>query len=303
MSDPEPAADAAPVVQGPVDDVAWLHPPITAVRSNVALAVAEDLLPLGDLTASLLPARTVEARLVSRESGVLAGSLCVTETFSAVDGAIELGWLVAEGAAVAAGTTVAVLRGPLRSIVTAERTALNFMGHLSGIATLTSRYVEEAAAHGPARIWDTRKTTPGLRSLEKAAVRAGGGRNHRGNLSDWLLVKDNHLEGMSITEAVRSARDRWPGRTVHVECDTEQQCAEAVEALADAILLDNMDPAAVRRCVQLARGSRSARGPLLEVSGGVDLATVGGYSACGVDQISVGAITNSAPVLDLGIDI
>jgi nicotinate-nucleotide pyrophosphorylase (carboxylating) len=193
----------------------------------------------------------------------------------------------------------------MRSVVTAERTALNFLGHLSGIATLTSLYVEKAAAAGGAKIWDTRKTTPGLRSLEKAAVRAGGGRNHRGNLSDWMLIKDNHLGTTGITEAVALARDRWPARTVHVECDTYEQCVEAIKVGADAVLLDNMDPDAVTRCVEAAADLQggSVRRTLLEVSGGVTLETVGPYSATGVDQISVGAITNSAPVLDIGLDL
>ena len=153
-------------------------------------------------------------------------------------------------------------------------------------------------------MWDTRKTVPGLRALAKAAVRAGGGRNHRGNLSDWMLIKDNHLGGVSITDAVCTARDRWPGRTVHVECDTVDQCIEALEVGADSILLDNMDPGTVRTCVAAReRQGGSARRTLLEVSGGVTLTTIGEYSGTGVDMISVGAITNSAPVLDLGLDL
>ena len=281
----------------------WLHPPPHAVRAAVTAAVAEDLTPLGDLTAALLPSKRSEARIVARAAGRMAGSRCVTESFAQIDPAVSVRWNVREGSALEPGTELAVVSGPLRSIVTAERTALNFLGHLSGVATLTARFVDAAGAAGTARIWDTRKTTPGLRSLEKAAVRAGGGRNHRGNLSDWMLVKDNHLDGMSITAAVERARDLWPGRTVHVECDTVDQCAEAVRAGADALLLDNMDPATVRECVELAERGTTGRRPLLEVSGGVELDSVGAYSACGVDQISVGAITNSAPVLDVGLDI
>lgn len=282
----------------------WLFPPAVAVTEAVGRALAEDLLPLGDLTASLLPDRVGTARIVARAAGTVAGTRCVTETFSSVDSEVTLDWYVGESARVEPGAHICTVTGPLRSMVTAERTALNFLGHLSGVATLTSRFVEAASAAGGARIWDTRKTTPGLRSLEKAAVRAGGGRNHRGNLSDWLLIKDNHLDGLSITAAVALARDRWPGRTVHVECDTVRQCAEALAAPADAILLDNMDPPTVRHCVELAEEAfPGARRPLLEVSGGVDLDTVGEYSASGVDQISVGAITNSAAVLDVGLDI
>jgi nicotinate-nucleotide pyrophosphorylase (carboxylating) len=279
---------------------------MTAVREAVARAVAEDLTPLGDLTSSLLPDVNGEARVVARTAGRLAGTRCATETFALVDPDVELAWSCDEGAALSAGEPFGVVRGPLRSILTAERTALNFLGHLSGISTLTARYVEAAAAGGgTAGVWDTRKTVPGLRSLAKAAVRAGGGRNHRGNLSDWLLVKDNHLGGVGITEAVALARDRWPARTVHVECDSLEQCVEALEAGADAVLLDNMSPEEVQACVTAAevRQGGTVRRTLLEVSGGVTLDTIGLYSTTGVDRISVGAITNSAPVLDLGLDL
>lgn len=289
-----------------VTDSEWLHPPITAVREAVARAVAEDLAPLGDLTSSLLPDVNGEARFVARAAGRLAGTRCATETFALVDPDVELAWSLDEGSALSAGEAFGVVRGPLRSVLTAERTALNFLGHLSGIATLTARYVAAAAeGGGTAGVWDTRKTVPGLRALAKAAVRAGGGRNHRGNLSDWLLVKDNHLGGIGITEAVLRARDRWPARTVHVECDSLDQCVEALDAGADAVLLDNMSPEEVRACVAAAevRQGGMVRRTLLEVSGGITLDTIGAYSTTGVDRISVGAITNSAPVLDLGLDL
>ena len=285
-------------------DRGWLHPPAVAVTEAVARAIAEDLLPLGDLTAGLLPAGDATARFVARADGRLAGTRCADEAFAQVDRAVTVRWFAAEGDAVAADESIGEVTGPLRSVVTGERTALNFLGHLSGIATLTARYVDAAAA-GDARIWDTRKTIPGLRSLAKAAVRAGGGRNHRGNLSDWMLIKDNHLAGMGIGDAVVTARDRWPGRTVHVECDTFEQCSEAISAGADAVLLDNMTPEVVRDCVEEAariQGS-AVRRTLLEVSGGITLETVAAYAATGVDQISVGAITNSAPVLDIGLDL
>lgn len=287
-------------------DSAWLHPPIGAVREAVARALAEDLTPLGDLTSTLVPPMLGEARIVSRQVGRLAGTLCVDETAAAVDPAIEVSWSVDEGSVVSAGEVLGLVRGPLVSILTAERTALNFLGHLSGIATLTSRYVAAAAeGGGTARVWDTRKTLPGLRALEKAAVRAGGGRNHRGNLSDWILIKDNHLIGTGITEAVHRARDRWPGRTVQVECDTFDQCVEALEVGADAVLLDNMDPEEVSACVAAAgvRQGGQIRRTLVEVSGGIDLETIGAYARTGADMISVGAMTNSAPVLDIGFDI
>ena len=184
--------------------------------------------------------------------------------------------------------------GPLRPILTAERTALNFLGHLSGIATLTARFVAAAHAGNPAvQVLDTRKTLPGLRLLEKAAVRAGGGTNHRMGLSDAVLVKDNHLAGITITDAVARARALWPGRMVEIECDTLDQVAEAARAGADAVLLDNMDPAAVVEAV--AAGPPRRAGPILtEVSGGVSLDTIGAYAAAGPDRISVGALTHSA---------
>src|SRR3954451_10933428 len=200
-----------------------------------------------------------------------------------------------DGIEVSEGECVARIEGPLASMLTGERTALNFLCHLSGVATLTRRFVR--ATHGRSRIWDTRKTTPGLRALEKAAVRAGGGVNHRGSLSDFVLVKDNHLGGLSIAEAVRRAAMRWPGRTIEVECETLDQVDEAVEAGASLIMLCNMPPDTVAGAV--ARIGGRAPG---EVSGGITLETVGAYASSGADLISSGAITNSAPKLDIGLD-
>jgi nicotinate-nucleotide pyrophosphorylase (carboxylating) len=280
-------------------------PPADAVDAAVRRALTEDLTPLGDITSALLdPAVTTMARFVARDHGVLAGTACARRTFDLVNSAITMQWHHNDGALLQPGDVIATVSGPLHSILTAERTALNFMSHLSGVASLTHRYVEAAAAGGPARIWDTRKTIPGLRSLEKAAVRAGGGANHRGNLSDWVMVKDNHLLGAPIAELVTRARSAWPGRTVHVECDTITQVGEAVDAGADALLLDNMDPSLVARCVAVvAERCGSGRRPLVEASGGITLDNVAGYAAAGVDCISVGAITNAAGVLDIGLDI
>jgi nicotinate-nucleotide pyrophosphorylase (carboxylating) len=276
-----------------------LHPPLTAVRDAVARALAEDLEPLGDVTAALLPPDvTATAALVARADGVVAGRLAAEEAFARVDARVAVSWHLDDGAVVAPGDVIAEVSGPLASILTAERTALNFLGHLSGVASLTARYV--AAAGEGVRIWDTRKTTPGLRALEKAAVRAGGGANHRGNLSEWVLLKDNHLTGLGITEAVRRARERWPVRVVEVEADRLDQVVEAIAAGADLVLLDNMSPDEVRACVA-ARGE--ATRPLLEVSGRINLETVASYGDTGVDLISVGALTHSAPVLDIGLDI
>jgi nicotinate-nucleotide pyrophosphorylase (carboxylating) len=199
------------------------------------------------------------------------------------------------------------VHGPLASLLTAERTALNFLCHLSGVATLTRQFVDAArASGGHAAIWDTRKTTPGLRSLEKAAVRAGGGANHRGNLSDWVLLKDNHLAYLSIEDAVAKARQTWPARTVHVECDHLSQVERALAAGADALLVDNMSMDEVRQCVEATDRHVAASGgrrPLLEVSGNVTLQTVAGYAATGIDCISSSALTQSAQALDIGLDI
>ncbi|HPB44334.1 MAG: carboxylating nicotinate-nucleotide diphosphorylase [Microthrixaceae bacterium] len=283
----------------------YFDPPLVLVRDAVRRALEEDLHPLGDLTADLLDpeARTV-ARFNAREAGRLAGTVCAQEAFAQVDDSIEVEWVKRDGDTLAPGDDIGFVRGRLAPVLTAERTALNFLGHLSGIATLTNRYVVAAEAGGGAKVWDTRKTTPGLRAIEKAAVRAGGGRNHRGNLSDWMLLKDNHITGIGITEAVTRCLDLWPARTVHVECDRLDQMVEAISAGAHAVLLDNMSPDQVRECVAAAseladRGFRA----LIEVSGGVTLDTIGEYSGTGVDQISIGRITNSAPVLDIGLDI
>jgi nicotinate-nucleotide pyrophosphorylase (carboxylating) len=166
--------------------------------------------------------------------------------------------------------------------LTAERTALNFLGHLSGVATRRAALVvvlRNAGGDDAPRVWDTRKTTPGLRALEKAAVRAGGGRNHRGNLSDWVMLKDNHLMGVGITDGVARARDLWPARTIHVECERPEQVVEAVSAGADAILLDNMSPQQVQECVRLVHDAGlGRRRPLLEISGGVTLENAPSYA-------------------------
>jgi nicotinate-nucleotide pyrophosphorylase (carboxylating) len=274
--------------------------PIHVVRTLVATALAEDVGPLGDLTAALLP---VDARavidVVARADGVLAGTACANEVYAQVDPTVHLHWLADDGDVLAPGTKVGEVTGPMRSVLTGERTALNFLCHLSGVASLTRRFVESA---GPtARIWDTRKTLPGLRAVEKAAVRAGGGVNHRGSLSEFVLVKDNHIGGIGITEAVRRARARWPGRTVEVECDHAEQVQEAITAGATMVLLDNMPPDAVRACVSLARVT-APNGFLVEVSGGVTLDNVRAYADAGADLISTSLITQSAPALDLAFD-
>ncbi len=280
-----------------------VDPPIEAVRQAVARALAEDVLPLGDLSASLVDASSLaETAIVARAGGVVAGRLCALESFRAIDPTVGVDWRVLDGADVEAGTVVAFVRGPLRSVLTAERTALNFLCHLSGVASATRRVVEAVAAANPStRVVDTRKTTPGLRALEKAAVRAGGGRNHRGSLSDGILLKDNHLGDMPITDAVARARERFPLRMVEVECDRPDQAMEAASAGAHIVMLDNMTPEGVAHTVRELRAAGLE--VLVEVSGGLDESTAPAFAAAGADLVSVGALTHSAPALDFGLDL
>jgi len=277
--------------------------PRAAVRDAVARALAEDVGALGDLSAALVtPGATGRLDVVARQDGVIAGRACAEEAFFLVDPSVLVRWLVSDGAPVRPGDHVAEASGPFASLLTAERTALNFLGHLSGVATLTRRYVEAVSAvDASVRILDTRKTTPGLRSLEKAAVRAGGGYNHRAGLSDAVLVKDNHLSAMTVTEAVGRAKAMWPGRLVEIECDRIEQVDEACRAGAGAVLLDNMSPHEAKESVARAREIDAT--VLVEASGGMTLESVGAYAAAGVDWISVGALTHSVPALDLGLDV
>jgi nicotinate-nucleotide pyrophosphorylase (carboxylating) len=275
-----------------------------AVVEAVERALVEDLGDAGDITAALVP-ETASARfaLRARQAGVLAGRDCATETFRRVGPELMLCWRADDGDVLKPGDTVLEVSGALRPILTAERTALNFLGRLSGIATLTAQFLTAARAGSPSvQVLDTRKTTPGLRVLEKAAVRAGGGTSHRAGLYDAVLLKDNHLAGIGITEAVNKARDLWPESMVEVECDSPEQVAEAARAGANVVLLDNMEPGLVVEAIAVARGE-AKRKILIEVSGGVTLDTIGAYAAAGPDRISVGALTHSAGVLDLGLDL
>ena len=268
------------------------------VRDLVARALAEDLGPEGDLTSVALVPDSVmgHGRIVARALGVQSGSAVATEAFRQVDPSISVEWHRIDGDTVWPGDVLATVDGPYRSMLTAERTALNALCHLSGVASLTRRFVEIT---GPrTTVLDTRKTLPGLRALEKAAVIAGGGTNHRRGLSDAVLVKDNHLAVVGIAEAVALARSRWPGRMVEVECDTLDQVEEARAAGADRILLDNMTPDDVRTAVERLAGSVP-----VEVSGGVTLDNVADYAAAGADYVSVGALTHSAPALDLSLEV
>ncbi|NDY42590.1 carboxylating nicotinate-nucleotide diphosphorylase [Dissulfurirhabdus thermomarina] len=270
----------------------------------VAAALAEDLGP-GDLTTGLTvdPAAAGTAEIVAKEPVVAAGLFAAEAAFRLRDPAAVVDRRVAEGAEAAAGTVLLRVRGRLAAILEAERTALNFLQRLCGIATLTRAYVA-AVAGLPARILDTRKTTPGLRLLEKYAVRAGGGHNHRFGLFDGILVKDNHIAacGGSVAEAVARARAGAPHTLkVEVEAADLDQLRAALDAGADAVLLDNMEVGMLAEAVRVARARRP--GVLLEASGGVTLETVRRIAETGVDCVSVGALTHSARARDLSLRV
>jgi nicotinate-nucleotide pyrophosphorylase (carboxylating) len=268
------------------------------VRAKVGEALDEDLGPeRRDVTTDpIVPSDMwAEAELLAKAEGVVAGLEVARETFRLVDPAITFEPCLEDGAATAGGTVLARVRGPLRGLLRAERTALNFLQQLSGVATLTRRFV--AAAEGRAAILDTRKTAAGLRPLQRHAVTAGGGVNHRYNLTDAVLVKDNHVAAAGGTAAaIRLARRS--GLPVEVEVETPAELEVALAEGAEAVLLDNMTPAQVAEAVHIA-GGRTA----LEVSGGVTLATVAAYAATGVDRISIGALTHSAPALDISMEV
>jgi len=278
-------------------------PPL-ALERIVTAALQEDL-PWGDLTTESLFPSSLQARgeVVAKRPGILAGVPVLEAVFRRLDPGVRVTGQCPEGAEVEPGQGVVVVVGDARALLAGERVALNFLGRLSGIATLTRRYVQ-AVAGLPCRIVDTRKTTPGLRILEKYAVRVGGGANHRFGLSDGVLVKDNHLsllrrEGISLREGLARIRSRVPhGMRIQVEVTGLEQVEEALAAGADALLLDNMDLQTLREAVALCGGRA-----LTEASGGITLETVRAVAETGVDLISVGALTHSAPALDLSLEL
>jgi nicotinate-nucleotide pyrophosphorylase (carboxylating) len=278
--------------------VSTFDPPRSIVSRVVENALAEDVGILGDITslACVDEDERATAAFVARDDGVLAGIALATETYRQLDGRVEVTWTARDGDPVAGGAELGRVTGPLRSILTGERTALNFLCHCSGIATETHRCV--LAARGKVRVLDTRKTIPGLRAVQRAAVRAGGGYNHRDSLSDAVLIKDNHVAASGIAKSVERARSAWPGRMIEVECDTSFQVAEAREAGVDRVLLDNMTPEQVRDCVALLEGAAE-----VEVSGGVTLETIPAFADSGADYVSVGALTHSVTVFDIGLDL
>jgi nicotinate-nucleotide pyrophosphorylase (carboxylating) len=244
-----------------------------------------------------------EGNIITRQAGVIAGLAVAAETFRMLDARVVVELLVADGSAVQAGTVVARLSGPARAILSAERVALNFLGRLSGIATLTASCVH-AVAGTQARILDTRKTTPGLRGLEKAAVQMGGGHNHRFGLQDGVLIKDNHIKAAGgIPQAIRAARSMAPHLLkIEVECETLAEVQQAIEAQADVILLDNMNIAMMHEAVSSIR--RVAPHVLIEASGsiGTSVEKLAAVAATGVDFISLGALTHSAPNFDVSLE-
>ncbi|MFP4144791.1 MAG: carboxylating nicotinate-nucleotide diphosphorylase [Phycisphaeraceae bacterium] len=281
------------------------------LASLIGRARKEDLGPHGlDVTSRMLirGEPVVEAKMVAREAGVLAGAALLTPIAEAYDERIEVALDAADGQPIKPGQCVARFRGPLASLLSMERVALNFVTHLAGIASLTARYVEKTRGTS-AGIYDTRKTLPGLRGLQKYAVACGGGHNHRMGLCDAMLVKDNHIAGVKLDdlpgvlgEAIGRARTTYAGlRFVQVEVDTLEQLEKVLETDVDMILLDNMAPEEMGRAVAM----RDEKAPEveLEASGGVNLDTVEAIARAGIDRISVGALTHSAPSLDLGLDI
>jgi len=275
--------------------------PAFLVRAAVEAALAEDLGRAGDVTtlAVVPPEAQARAVIAARRAGVVAGLPLARAAFAALDRSVAFTPLAAEGARVAAGGELARVEGPARAVLAAERVALNYLGRLSGIATATRMFADRIA-HTSARITCTRKTTPGLRAFEKYAVRLGGGSNHRFGLDDAILIKDNHVAVAGGVSAALARARAYAGHltAIEIEVDTLAQLREALEAGAAIVLLDNMDVPTLREAVAMTAGWA-----VLEASGGITPDSVAGVAETGVDYISSGWITHSAPVLDLGLDM
>jgi nicotinate-nucleotide pyrophosphorylase (carboxylating) len=275
------------------------------VNELITLSLVEDLGPQNvDVTSDSLvpPEEQAEAHLVARETCCLSGVLVAVEVFKRVNPDLECEVMANEGSVVSAGTVVLVIKGSAQSILTAERTALNFIQRMSGVATITREYYN-AMDNADVMLLDTRKTTPGHRAFEKYAVLCGGGTNHRIGLYDAVLIKDNHLaswekkHGTGVGEAVAEARRKYPKLKIEVEVDTVRQLKEALTTKPDWVLLDNMPPSVLKECVALCKGICKT-----EASGGINLHSIGEVAETGVDAISVGALTHSAPSIDLALD-
>ncbi len=272
---------------------------ISEIENLIARAFAEDIKDGDDKTtiATIAETQVSTARMRARKSGVIAGVYLAGAVFENV-GLTQIKYLKKCGDEVAAGETILEVTGNTRNILRSERIALNFISHLSGIATLTKKWVDEIAGTG-AVIRDTRKTTPGLRQLEKFAVRMGGGENHRMNLSDGAIIKDNHIAAAgSITDAIAKVRKAFPGMPVEIEVDSLEQLSEALQSNPEIVLLDNMNIEMTKAAVELTKKTKT----LLESSGGLLLTNVRSYAETGVDYLAIGALTHSAPILDIGLD-
>jgi nicotinate-nucleotide pyrophosphorylase (carboxylating) len=268
-------------------------------RDLIKRALAEDLQGGEDITsvATVSGTERVVADFVARKSGTIAAIDMARAVLEEV-GLTDIAVLVQDGARVEAGAVLMTVRGDTRAILLAERTALNFLGHLSGIATLTHIWVD-AIAGTHCKIRDTRKTTPGMRQLEKYAVRMGGGTNHRMSLSDAALIKDNHIAAAGgVAQAFSKVREKFPASQIEIEVDTLVQLREVLPLKPDLVLLDNMSPAQCAEAVAIAQGSTK-----LEASGGIALENAKAYADSGVDYLAIGALTHSAPVLDIGLDL
>jgi len=269
------------------------------LQSLIDTALAEDM-AYRDLTAQATIEKDLQgkAHIIAKAPGVLSGCDVARQVFSTLDNNINQQWLQQDGGTVNSGDLICVLEGNMRMLLSAERTALNFMQHLSGIATATADFVRILKGTGCA-IVDTRKTTPGLRVLEKQAVLHGGGKNHRMDLASGMLIKENHiLAAGSITDAVAACHKLSPDTWIEVECETLEEVAEAVQVCPDVILLDNMDTATVRRARNMVPDSI-----VLEASGNITLENAYDYANTGINRIAVGAITHSAPSLDLSMRV
>lgn len=287
-----------PIMHSATDELPIL--PADLVEGLIAAALAEDWQTRGDVTSQAVIPDTAQAHAVirARENGVLAGLDLAKAAFLAHASGLKVAPNKTDSEALSPGDDVATIEGPARALLAAERVALNYLGHLSGIASMTARLVARVA-HTQAKICDTRKTTPGLRAVEKYAVRAGGGANHRFGLYDALLIKDNHIAvAGGITAALDAAHAKADGLPIEIEVDTLEQFEEALAAGAKIVLLDNMTPATLSEAVAINQGRA-----VLEASGRVSEDTVVGIAESGVDYISVGALTHSALTLDLGLDI
>ena len=271
---------------------------VALIEQRVAGALAEDAHG-GDLTskATISADHMSKAHFISRKSGVVAGTL-VAATVLEQCGITSYEIMKKDGSSVSAGEVIMEVEGNTRAILLAERTALNFLSHLSGIATVTSLWVKEVSGTST-QVRDTRKTTPGLRELEKYAVRMGGGTNHRMTLTDGALIKDNHIAAAgSVTEAINRVKKEFPGVEIEVEVDNLEQLKETLQAGVDIVLLDNMNIEQTKAAVEIAKNSKTK----LESSGGLKFENAAAYAATGVHYLAVGALTHSAPVLDIGLD-